>query len=610
MFRTSLFAYCLVVGLVLLPILTTKDSYDKNTQRAFTFDSMGYYLYLPAYFIYDDIAHCRFLDTVVTPRYPASASYLPEKLPNGNVLNKYAIGQAVFQLPWFGLAHLVAPKLGYPVDGFSPPYHTIVSFGNIFVGLLALWFLRRLLLRYFPDSAVALSLLLLLVATNYWCYISYNSHMTHASLFALFVVLLWHTIRWHEQPTWWSSLVIGGVVGFAMLMRPTDVMCVLVPLLWRNENQTFAEKYQLFRQNIPMLVLATLVGGIIVFLQLWYWKTVTGSWVYYSYGDATLEFLNPHITKVLYSYKKGWLVYTPVMVFALWGFGRLYRTRRHAFWAIFVYFIVHFYLVSAWSVWWYGGSFGQRALIQLYAFLMLPFAAFWTYLLEKRWIWVIMLPVLGFMIWLNVTQTFLGILDPEGNTRTYFWHVFGKAHVALADRKYLQVDEKFTKKKYNTHTLFETDFRTDSLLANAGMLVDNPIQTSNAHCLDNPQTPLCSPVLSIDSLHRRTRDLIIPLSEAQQKGWIRLSMNAAYTAKDWAFWQNHVCYVSFYNGDKEVKSAQLRPATIIDLWEWTPVSFETQIPTRKAVTHIAIHVGDGGTPHALFLDDWKVEWLY
>ena len=35
-------------------------------------------------------------------------------------------------------------------------------------------------------------------------------------------------------------------------------------------------------------------------------------------------------------------------------------------------------MTAAWDIWWYGGSFGQRALIQAYPVLLFPIAALLT----------------------------------------------------------------------------------------------------------------------------------------------------------------------------------------------------------------------------------------
>lgn len=605
----SKISYSLVTLLILLSAFAYKEWREKNSAHSFTYDAMGYYIYLPAFFIYDDLEHFKFLDEII-PKYEIWGDYRPEPLPNGKVLDKYALGQALFESPWFLVAHATAPLLGYTPDGFSPPYNLFVSLGNILVGLVALWYLRRILLRYFPDTAVAISLLLLLVATNYWCYIGYNAPMSHASLFALYVFLLWHSIKWHEKPTWFSSLAIGASVGFAMLMRPTDVVCVLVPLLWGVGQRGWRGQLALLAKHWPKLGAAAVVGVCFISLQLMYWKIATDSWVYYSYGDQRLDLFKAHIAQVLYGYRKGWLVYTPIMLLSLIGFVPLYRQNRPAFWAILAFFVVNFYLVASWSVWWYGGSFGQRALVQSYAFLLFPFTAFWTWAGQANvWLRSLLAGFVALCIWLNTTQTFCPILDGENNTRTYFWHVFGKTSVSLDDRKYLQIDEKRRATKHDRLVpLYNTRFdRNDTLFAPSGMLVNNPMNPPDSLCAQQATAPLCSPVLAIDTAHRNSPQIVLPLAPEYRKGWLRFSFNTGYMRKEWNFWHQHVFGVSFWHNNTKVKAVQLRPATLVNLWQWTPVTFETQIPANKDVTHVKIHIGGEQTPHTLFIDDLQVQ---
>jgi len=38
-----------------------------------------------------------------------------------------------------------------------------------------------------------------------------------------------------------------------------------------------------------------------------------------------LELLQPHILKVLFSFRKGWFIYTPMMIFTVMGFWQMYK---------------------------------------------------------------------------------------------------------------------------------------------------------------------------------------------------------------------------------------------------------------------------------------------
>jgi hypothetical protein len=116
------------------------------------------------------------------------------------------------------------------------------------------------------------------------------------------------------------------------------------------------------------------------------------------------------------------------MAFALIGFYHLFRKRRELFWPVIVFTLVNMYIVFSWWSWWYGGGFGQRALIESYALLALPLTAFIARALEKRWF--ISLPfymLAGWFIFLNIFQTrqyYWGSIHWEGMTRAAYWDSF------------------------------------------------------------------------------------------------------------------------------------------------------------------------------------------
>jgi hypothetical protein len=86
------------------------------------------------------------------------------------------------------------------------------------------------------------------------------------------------------------------------------------------------------------------------------------------------------------------------------------------------------YIVFSWWSWWYGGGFGQRALIESYTLLALPMTAFITWALEKKWFLYLPFYLLaGWFIFLNIFQTrqyYWGSIHWEGMTREAYWDSF------------------------------------------------------------------------------------------------------------------------------------------------------------------------------------------
>src|SRR5205085_146212 len=87
----------------------------------------------------------------------------------------------------------------------------------------------------------------------------------------------------------------------------------------------------------------------------------------------------------LISFRKGWLIYTPVMFLSLYGIFLMRKNKLvNLLPAVALYLIVEIYIYSSWGVWWFGGSYGQRSMIQSYALLIFPFTFSIVYLLEKK----------------------------------------------------------------------------------------------------------------------------------------------------------------------------------------------------------------------------------
>ncbi|PJB58416.1 MAG: hypothetical protein CO098_08765, partial [Bacteroidetes bacterium CG_4_9_14_3_um_filter_41_19] len=286
---------------------------------------------------------------------------------------------------------------------------------------------------------------------------------------------------------------------------PTEIISILIPLLWNITNkETLIKKINLIKsfksQMWHFMVILLLIGS----LQVIYWKIFSGHFIYYSYQNPGegFEFLWPYTLKTLFSFRKGWLIYTPMMIFALWGFIHLYKENRNKFFSIFIFFIVNLYIVSSWSCWWYAQSMGQRALIQSYAVLAIPFGYFLTSLSKKSAIMkIVMSLIILFFVILNqfqVWQFSKGILSLDRMTMPYYFNTFGKMVHNKAYDSLLLVDRSNLNEKVPDNQSFEHevlkifDFEKDSsitdphyskLYAHQGsysLVMDSSIQFSPA----------------------------------------------------------------------------------------------------------------------------------
>lgn len=396
--------------------------------RVIQWDIKSYYAYLPAAFIYHDLS----LDFIEEDPGFFHDKFWPLPTPTGGRSIVTSMGMAYLYFPFFWMGHFTAWVSGAEMTGYSPPYAFFLQFSSLFYLLLGLLVLRKILRRYFSDGLVALTLLALVFGTNLFWYASMEAPMSHAYSFALFASFMLLTQKWYRRPSVGVSICLGLLSGLIVLVRPTNVVILLFFIFWgiRNWQDLKERPWLLLKQG--RLIGWMAVFAILVWVpQMIYWKQVAGQFLYFSYGDdAAFYFNNPRIWEGLFSYRKGWLLYTPLMALALAGIPLLRDRLKEWLWPVLLFTLLNIYVVLSWWSWWYGGGFGLRAFIESYALLSLPLAALIQAgcKLGKRWrrmtIGVVLL--LGLHGLFQTVQYYYGAIHWDGMTRAAYWASFGR----------------------------------------------------------------------------------------------------------------------------------------------------------------------------------------
>lgn len=342
----------------------------KNPNNVIAYDVKSYYAYLPAAFIYKDLTFSFRQDK---PEY--SDWFWPFTAPNGGQVIVTSMGMSILYSPFFFIAHgytlLTSPE---KANGFSIPYAFMLVMSTIFYVSVGLIYLRKLLLRFFNDTVSAFVIIAVFLGTNLFCYSTTYSVMSHAYSFCLITIFLLFTDRWYDDPKVKKSIVLGITGGLISLIRPTNIIVVVLFAFWNRKGYLeIRTRLQLLLKNGLLILLIILTAFLIWVPQLIYWKSITGQWLYYSYGsDNKFFFTNPQWINVLFSFRNGWFIYSPIMLVAVTGIIFMIKDCRRLFFPVLIYFILTVYIVSSWWCWWYGGSFGLRAFIDSYAVFALP----------------------------------------------------------------------------------------------------------------------------------------------------------------------------------------------------------------------------------------------
>lgn len=349
---------------------------DKQHLGILEADARGYYSWLPAIFIYHDL-NFSFTSKIEGEKYD-SAFYYEYRTGSisGKIINKYYVGTAVMQLPFFLIAHWTADILGYDKDGYSKPYFILINLAGIFYLILGLFFFRKVLELYNIRSGnISLVLLTITFSTNLLYYAAVEPGASHIYSFALFIAFIL-LIKQLLTGFKFSLLILASIsFGLICLIRPVNAMIIFaIPFLAYDSDQLkklITDSFLKFRW-VMVIILVVLIGSI----QLVLYKVSTDHWFVYSYGSEGFNFLTPHITDFLISYRKGLFMYTPIAILLfILGFSIYKRDRYHLF-TFFSFWIITIYVLSSWWNWWYGGSYSVRVLLEYLPVLFIPLAIF------------------------------------------------------------------------------------------------------------------------------------------------------------------------------------------------------------------------------------------
>lgn len=426
----------------------------KLTPNELSWDAFGYYLYLPATFVHGDplLHDTGWIKDLLAQRPEISGTlYQVTQAPDGSPMYFFLMGMALLYLPFFLLGHGIAALTGQPMDGFSAPYQITLAMGCLVYTWVGLVHLRRIVRHFFSDGVAAWTIVIVTVGTNWFHFMAVKNLETANALFMLMAVLVWNTIEWHRTWRFRNLAWIAVALALITLVKPSEVLAVLIPVLWGvKDKATWQVKWALVVQHRAQVFRAIGIGLAIVLPQLLYWWVRTGSPIYDSYKNpgVGLDLWSPHIADALFSFRKGWLIYTPIMAFALVGFFFLRKRRPELFPAILIWFLVSFWIICSWSEWWYGASYSVRPMITTYVLLSIPLGfCIEAILRSNAVIRGALFGLQGVLIGLNGFQTWQhhnGVLDPYRTTKDYYFAIFGKTQVPPGAEWMKSVERPFT----------------------------------------------------------------------------------------------------------------------------------------------------------------------
>ena len=387
-------------------------------------DVMSYYGYLPAKFIYHDIT----LKFTLADVDKFRSLFLADLAPNGEMVIKTTMGLSFLYAPFFLIANIFAKSFGFPVDGFSMPYQVGLMASAFFYLIVGMIFIRKLLRIYFDEVTTALTIIGIYFGSNLLWYTTGEALMSHGYLFSITAIYFYLMLKWYERETILRTIILGLLIGLMVLIRPTMVLLLLpfIFYLW-GKSGSISNFFKYVWERKWKFILMIMVCFLVAVPQLIYWKELTGNYFYFSYKKERFYFNNPYILDGLFSYRKGWLLYSPIMILSVFGLFVMRNKVKDFKIGIITTFFISIFVFFSWWTWWFGGSFGSRPMIDLYAMLALPFAASIDFFRMNKKRLYIFVPFGAFFLFLGAFQNWQysqGMIHYDSNTKISYWKNF------------------------------------------------------------------------------------------------------------------------------------------------------------------------------------------
>jgi hypothetical protein len=395
----------LVIALVCFWHLFAVRLNGDNWKNAIISDGAGYYAYLPATFIYHDLTY-QFAEqnSPTYQSYPGcDVHYFGNRNADGKRVNKYFIGTSILQAPFFLVAYFLSSAFDYPPGGYSFLFQAFICLAAIFYLLAGLYCIRKLLLKMkFSETTVMLVMGLIFFGTNLYHYALEEPSMSHVYSFGIIAFFLLSVFKLNEKYSGKRLVITFVLLALILLIRPTNGIIVLLAPFFISREE-FKLLFKQVKEDKKAVALAVVIPLLLFFLQSLTWKLSGGHWKEDTYVGEGLNLLHPRLADTLFSWRKGLFIYTPLLLFSLAGI--FFITPLYKKLILIGFLVLNAWIISSWSDWSYGGSFGQRPFVDTYVVFAVALA-FLVNGIKNAFAGLTISLAVTFLVFLNLFQTY------------------------------------------------------------------------------------------------------------------------------------------------------------------------------------------------------------
>jgi hypothetical protein len=509
----------------------------------------------------------------------------------------------------FSLFTLFAIALVYSMVHFignKPQLSGLTFLLYLIIFLTGIGFIRATLLRYFNDSTVAITILGLAFGTNLYCMVSLDYQLQPILLFSLYAIVVFLTASWHDHHKQvWSVLLAVGL-ALIILLQPTGFISLLIPVLWGvYDKASWKSKILLIKNDYRQFDVFISCLAVLVLPPVLFWNISPGEIPFLSFKLPGLFYsFSSWFWNDLFSFDHGWLIYSPLMIFAFIGFYFFEEMNRPLFYPVYLFCILDLFLETSWSLLGTTPVFGQVAFIPAYALLVLPMASLFSVIHKgRRFQGIALCLVTAIFIFMNIFQTWQynqGIILQSGMTADKYGQVFGRTNVTETEKMQIAGIEHYAslflkdESRFRKTTLAFYDFEEPNL----------PYKSK----LERDYVKSGKMAFTMDGTARFSPGLEMQYNDFKKKQWVGLRYTASvFATSPEALSEANLVITSVHEGTNyryerlNFDDLKLKPGI------WNTVSLDYLIPEEPDPRdHLFAYIWYTGNSR-IFVDDIKCE---
>ncbi len=288
---------------------------------------------------------------------------------NDNYISVTSPGTALLNVPALFASKVVGNTIDFHNDYFIE-YNGHTIFDGIFLLVNStifffgsLWLTYKIMLRLNFSRRIGLFSIVTVVISSYalW-YVILLPMFTHVYEMFFVALLIYSTLLQIDKPSRRNLALLGVGMGFLFLIRPIFATVILISwIVLLLKTKQFGWKHLakqtvgIFLSSLPFLIL------YLIYNYQSYGNALASG--YAVTGSSDFDFSTFNGLNILFSLDKGWLVFSPIIIFSLIGLIMYFKRDR----GISLYFLLSIFSVIAiygfWPSWWGGGSYGSRFII-------------------------------------------------------------------------------------------------------------------------------------------------------------------------------------------------------------------------------------------------------